>query len=371
VKQAVTHLQRGLLGRLVLPLSVVDQGVPCYKELVLRKLTVLAWLVASLSVTACNDEELLQNETPDWRVIHEELGGALLSVWGRSASDVWAVGGDNGDGTGPLVLHYDGSQWQRLQTGQTAGALWWVFGFEDGPLYMGGSGGVILRYESDQFTLLQTPSQDTVFGIWGASPNDVWAVGGASESGGGFAWRLQDDTWQLEPSVPDEVTTNAAIWKIYGTSHDDAWLVGSNGVSLHWDGDSLSAGDTGVGSSLFTVHAAADRYVAVGGLASGIIVEHGEEWTDVTPDPLPVGLSGVCLTDDGGGIAVGSLGAVYRRGGQGWHEEDTGLSLDANLHSVWIDAQGGAWAVGGQTYVEPFTDGVLIHNGAQHPPRGL
>jgi hypothetical protein len=191
---------------------------------------------------------------------------------------------------------------------------------------------------------------------------------------------LQDDTWQPEPSIPNDVTESAAIWKIYGRSRSDAWLVGSNGVSLHWDGESLSPGDTGVGSSLFTVHASGDRYVAVGGLASGIIVEYDGrpgpgaatgEWTDVTPDPLPVGLSGVSLSADGSGFAVGSLGAVYRRSAQGWHEDDTGLSLDANLHSVWIDPQGGGWAVGGQTYVEPFTDGVLIHNGADHPPRGL
>ncbi|HEX2881555.1 MAG TPA: hypothetical protein VHO25_18625, partial [Polyangiaceae bacterium] len=92
----------------------------------MRKLTVLAWTAASLSASACSDEEVQQNETSDWRVIHEELGGALLSVWGRSSSDVWAVGGDSGDGTGPLVLHYDGSRWQQLQTGQDAGTLWWV-----------------------------------------------------------------------------------------------------------------------------------------------------------------------------------------------------------------------------------------------------
>jgi hypothetical protein len=334
-------------------------------------------LLAALSASACSDDEVEHSEATDWRVIHEELDGALLSVWGTSANDVWAVGGDSGDGTGPLVLHYDGSEWQRLLTGQDAGTLWWVFGFEQGPLYMGGSGGIILRYEDEQFTLLDTPNSDTVFGIWGASANDVWAVGGASESGGGFAWRLQgDDTWQPEPSVPSTVTQNAAIWKIYGTSPSDAWLVGSNGVSLHWDGQRLSAGDTGVGSSLFTVHATAERYVAVGGLASGIVVEYEGrptmgEWTDVTPDPLPVGLSGVSLSGDAGGFAVGSLGTVYRRTDQGWREEDTGLSLDANLHSVWIDSDGGVWAVGGQTYVEPFTDGVLIHGGANHPPRGL
>lgn len=314
----------------------------------------------------------------DWQVIQEELDAALLSVWGTSSNDVWTVGGAMPDGTGPLVLHYDGTEWQRLLTGQDAGTLWWVFGFAGGPVYMGGEGGVILRYEDGQFTRLQTPGQGTVYGIWGTAPtatgpNEMWAVGGASESEGGFAWRLaNDDTWQAEPSVPSDVTAGAAIWKIFGSSRDDAWLVGSNGVSLHWDGSSLSPGDTGVGSSLFTVHAVGDRYAAVGGLASGIIVEYeGDHWRNATPDPVPAGLSGVCLKDQEGGIAVGALGTVYRRDTEGWHEEDTGLSVDGNLHSVWFDPEGGVWAVGGQTYVEPITDGVLIHGGAHHPRRGL
>lgn len=330
-----------------------------------------ALMLTLLTSSGCGDDEEPTVEKIDWRVIHENLEGALLSVWGTNADDVWAVGGDTGDGEGPLVLHYDGSEWQRMQTGQDAGTLWWVFGFEDGPLYMGGAGGVILRYEEDAFTQLQTPGQDTVFGIWGATPSDVWAVGGASESGGGFAWRLNGDRFEAEPSVPDDVTQDAAIWKLYGTARDDAWLVGSNGVALHWDGEQLSPGDTGVGSSLFTVHAAGDVYAAVGGLASGIIVEYDGHWKDVTPDPAPDALSGVCLREDGSGFAVGSLGAVYRRDPAGWQEEETGISVDGNLHSVWIDPDGGVWAVGGQTYVEPFTDGVLIYGGAHHPPRGL
>ena len=33
-------------------------------------------------------------------------------------------GVDLGDGRGPLVLHYDGSGWRRLDSGATGGALW-------------------------------------------------------------------------------------------------------------------------------------------------------------------------------------------------------------------------------------------------------
>lgn len=307
-----------------------------------------------------------------WQVVQEDLPGALLSVWGSSSADVWVVGADARDGTGPLVGHFDGQGWERVDTGLNQGTLWWVHGFSGGPLFMGGEGGLVLRYEDGDFTVMDTPDTGTVFGLWGSTPEDMWAVGGASESGGGFAWRLRGEVWQAEATLPEDITENAAIWKMAGISAEDAWLVGSNGVSLHWDGEALSEGDTGVGSSLFTVHARGGRYVAVGGLASGIIVERdAEEWVMASADPVPPGLAGVFLDQNGGGVAVGTLGAVYSRGEGGWTQVEHGLPVNQNLHATWIDEAGGVWAVGGQTFSDPLTDGVLIHRGEAVPEGGL
>jgi hypothetical protein len=303
-----------------------------------------------------------------------------LSVWGTSSTDVWAVGGDALDGSGPTVIHFDGERWSRRPTGQAQGNLWWVFGFDGGPVYMGGDGGVILRWQDPgslggepTYTLLETPSTETVYGIWGSSPDDMWAVGGASDSTGGFAWRLSGDTWEPEPSLPAEVSSTAAIWKIYGTSSSDAWLVGSNGVALHWDGSTLTQGDTGIGTSLFTVHESEGLYAAVGGTASGFIVEYEDGvWENVTPDSGPDGLSGVVLGKDGFGIAVGNFGGVYARSAEGgWVEETLDFNLGLTLHSAWIDETGAAWAVGGQVFGTVLDQGLLMHRGPSIPNGGL
>jgi hypothetical protein len=351
--------------------SLVREFPRCYARLqVHRQLLIVA---LSGALLACPTDP--PDEPADrWELVHQGLSGALLSVWGTSSTDVWAVGGDALDGTGPTVIHFDGETWSRHPTPLAQGNLWWVFGFDDGPIYMGGDGGVILRYEDGSYTVMNTPGTDTVFGIWGASPDDVWAVGGASDATGGFAWRLSGDTWTAEPSLPADVPTNAALWKMFGTSSSDAWLVGSNGVALHWDGASLQQGDTGVGTSLFTVHESDGRYVAVGGTASGIIVEYQDgAWTNATPDPAPPGLSGVVLGDDGFGIAVGSFGAVYSRSADaGWVEEQLDFNLPLSLHGTWIDDTGGVWAVGGQVYSPPLDDGLLIHRGPTAiPSEGL
>jgi hypothetical protein len=172
--------------------------------------------------------------------------------------------------------------------------------------------------------------------------------------------------------LPADVVATAALWKVFGTGATDAWLVGSNGVSLHWDGAAFARGDTGVGSSLFTVHASGGRYAAVGGLATGVIVElDGNDWLDVTPDPPPLSLSGVCLAGGEAGMAVGMLGTVYVRTGAGWTEEPTGFYLNESLHGAWIDGEGGLWAVGGRTASAPLIRGVLVHRGDPVAAGGL
>ncbi|HZO16814.1 MAG TPA: hypothetical protein VFB62_26235 [Polyangiaceae bacterium] len=328
-------------------------------------------LCAALLLTGCPDDG--ETEPPPseavFEIVHSRLSGALLSVWGTSENDVWTVGGDARDGTGPNVFHYDGSSWEQKMTGIAQGNLWWVYGFAGGPIYMGGEGGLILRYEGGTFTQMTTPDTRTVFGIWGATPEDMWAVGGQLGDTAGFAWRLSGDSWVPEPSLPAADVADAAIWKVFGTATDDAWLVGSKGRGFHWDGTALTAGNTGAMASIFTVHANAQRYAAVGGLASGFILENdGSGWALASDSPN--GMTGVCLAADDTGYAVGVFGTVYAREAGAWHSVDHGLSVQEDLHGVWLDPAGGVWAVGGRIGTDK-TDGILIHKGEKVVEGGL
>ncbi len=320
-----------------------------------------AWLLA-LAVTACGGDAGREDEAPAWAIVHQGLPGALLSVWGTAADDVWTVGGDTRDGRGPLVLRYDGAAWTRLETGEASGDLWWVYGFAGGPVYVGGTGGVILRYEGGRFTKMPTPGTGTVFGLWGAQPDAMWAVGGEAGAAG-FVWRLQGGAWVPEPSLPADVAASTAIWKVAGRGPDDVRFVGENGQAFGWDGAALAPRTTGVSTSLFTVHASAERFAAVGGQVSGVVLEdEGDGWR-VAFDGADQGLTGVCLGEGETGWAVGLYGAVYARDADGWRAEETGLRFRADLHAVWVDPDGGVWAVGGKTISPPLTDGILIHRG--------
>ena len=297
--------------------------------------------------------------------VFEHLSAGLLSVWGRSAEDVFTVGSD--DGAGPMVLHFDGAGWARLHTGETGG-LWWVHGFGEGPsgpVFMGGDGGMILRYADGAFTRFATPGTGTVFGIWGDSPSDVLAVGGTMGADG-FAWHFDGTRWTaltLPPGFAGE-----SLFKVWGLAHDDAWIVGAGGVILHYDGTALTSEVSPTRQTLFTTHAIPGRTVAVGGAGNGVLLERGLDgvWTNHAPR-LAATLIGVWLDGDAG-WAVGASGQVLRERAGRWELDDTSPGLGGNaLHSVWVDPEGGVWAAGGQVLVVPIGDGVLLHRGRAIP----
>lgn len=338
----------------------------------MHRLTVyaFAWLLAG---AACSDDT--QPVVPDagdlakWHVVHQDLDGALMTIWGSSSTDVWTAGGDTGDGKGPLVLHYDGTQWTRKLTGAT-GDVWWIHGFAGGPIFMGGKDGLIMRYQDGAFEVMTTPGLGTVFGLWGATPEDMWAVGGgAGGASGAFAWRLVNDTWVEAEGFPAELSETNALWKIFGRAANDVWLAGTNGLILRHDGNAFAEVSSATTRSLFTVHGNSQLLVAVGGYGTGTIVENdGTGWVDVSsPDLLQV--IGVYLSEDDA-YAVGIEGAVYHRGADGWKPEVTGLPVYLPFHAAWIDPEGSLWAAGGQVLSEPFVDGVLIHKGLSEIPGG-
>ncbi len=327
---------------------------------------ITALLLATELVACSGGDEALPNQPPAWTLLGAELDSALVSVWGSAEDDVWAVGADSG--SGPLVVHWDGTNMQRVDTG-LSGNLWWVFGFANGPLFVGGADGLIARYEDGVFSVLPTPGRATVFGLWGSAPDDMWAVGG-TEGGadGAFAWRLEGDAWIEAPGFPADLSTHAAVWKIWGSAPDDAWLVGTSGLALHWDGASFGTENLGGGESFFTVHEAGGRYTAVGGGGSGIVFENdGSDWQRADDRSSLPALAGVRMTSAEHGYAVGRFGAFVERANGHWTAAP-GPDTSDTLHAVWVDERGGVWVVGGELDAEPLVHGVMAYRGV-HPPR--
>ena len=71
-----------------------------------------------------------------------------------------------------------------------------------------------------------------IYDIWGAKPNDVWAV---SPGGAYHLWHYDGKSWS-----PDSNRNLYGLESIYGFSSDDIWAGGGGGRLYHYDGKTWS-----------------------------------------------------------------------------------------------------------------------------------
>ncbi|HSR99779.1 MAG TPA: hypothetical protein VLM79_22150 [Kofleriaceae bacterium] len=320
----------------------------------LRRLRLLApWL--ALWLAACGES----GGSSSWKLLASEQPAALLSVWGTTADNVWVVGGRSELAGAPTILHRSGGAWTRVDSNQRGIDLWWVFGFDGGDVYFTGSGGAILRYRNAQFERMVTPRTGTIFGLWGASPDDLWAVGSGDDNRG-IVWHYDGIAW-TDAAVPAGVP--GLVLKVHGQRSNDVWISCASGVTLHWDGAQLTRVDTGTGSSLFSIVTTPDVVIAVGGGPGvGEIFEHTATGWTAQPQLVPVAWRGVAA-GNGVAYAVGEAGVVAHRVDGLWSIVQQDVTQLA-FHAAWVDASGGLWGVGGMFDTLPLTSaGILTYYG--------
>lgn len=325
----------------------------------------LVLCASALSLLACV-------EPPQWQVTASGLDEALMSISGSSEKDVWAVGADTG--AGPLVLHFDGTTWTRSATG-VKGALWWAHAFPDGTAFFGGVRGMILEWNGEAFVRHETPglARQTVFGVWGSSRSDVYAVGSGTSGRRGFIWHYDGTAW-TEVAMPADVPLHngetPGLFKVWGRSADDVWMVGGDGLVLHKTASGWERKESGRTDTLFTVNGNKTQVFISGGGATSVLLESdGATFKDVSPGSVGLvqGVSGD-PTDATVAWATGESGSVFQRTSKGWAPIVHKLPIDVeSLHAVWLDPKGGVWAVGGKV-ITTLTGGAIIRLALKNAP---
>ncbi len=314
-------------------------------------------LLVALSVAACDPK-------PRFTEPVQHPDAAFMSVGGTGPDDVWVVGAQPHPQEGPVVLRTRDGAWERVETGQLH-PIWWVHAFTDGPTFLGGGGATVLRVDGDEVTRTPTPVffGNTVFGVWGASPDAVWAVGGFAGRDG-FVWRYDGASW-TEIDLPDDLPRSASgeipsLFKVWGRAADDVWVVGGLGTVLHYDGDDWTVVPSGTDEALFTVIGDADEVIAVGGGAQGVVIRGGPAgFVDDTPRGAPL-LQGLTLDARGRIWVAGQGGYAARRDRRDWREMDLGLAeAPQSIHALWSDGEGAIWGAGGGVLSPNLDEGVV------------
>lgn len=285
---------------------------------------------------------------PAWEPAFDASGvGWLLNVASSSDTDVWVVGGSPSDG---VAWHFDGTAWSEVPLDASVPLLNWTMPFTPSDAFMVGNGGTVLRWDGSSFTPMASGTTEDLWGVWGAAPNDVWAVGGSGFPGATATLIHYDGTsWQPVTIPPLERADVRAFFKVWGSSASDVWVVGQRGAVLHYDGATWEERLVGASQDLIAVWGTGpDHVVMVGGRGNGIVVTwNGSEYRTENLAPLP-GLNGVWMDGDRVFHAVGIEGTLVTVDFDtlAWTDDDA-TTTRLTYHAIHGDASGRLWAVGG------------------------
>lgn len=242
-----------------------------------------------------------------WLPVTSEAEVTLYDAWGPDASDLYVVGEQG------LLFHHDGTSLTKVgdlikDSGKTD--LRGIYGFgKQGPIFTVGGGGYAAAQIGGTWKKTATPTTYVLHAVWGASADDVWAVGnlGVILHWTGTAWAPYADS-----------PTKATLYDVWGRSASDVYAAGANGVLIHFDGTGWSVLRANTTSNLRAVWGRDAKDVYAVGANATIMHFNGLYWTQVK------------VEDDGDKPVV------------------------AELFDVWASSADDVWAVG--------QDGLMVHH---------
>lgn len=255
----------------------------------------------------------------------------LFGVHGAAANQVWAVG------AGGDLVFFNGTSWavQDSDTNQNLLAVDVVSGSQ--ALAVGNRRAVSL-WNGTEWSATVAPLSNVAFpAIWAADDDRVW-FGGA----GGLIVR-----WNGQQFVNTVSGTNRAINGMWGLDHSNIWAVGANGTILKWDGTVWAAQTSGVPETLNGVWGTSATQVWAVGAAGTILRWNGTTWSRVTSGTTE-SLNAVWARDASNAWAVGQRGTILKWSGTSWASQSSGgirgnmLSVWGSGTSVWAGGAGGA-----------------------------
>jgi hypothetical protein len=278
----------------------------------------------------------------------------LTGVTATSAGNAWAVGftqPNNGSGAGTLILHWNGSSWQRVPSPSpgTFASLTGVAATSASNAWAVGSAGkiLILHWNGTSWRRVHSPGiRGSVQSVAASSGRAAWAVGFIGNSGGTgipptnrpLIMRWNGRAWQrVSPHLAPGLGN---LRGVAVTASSRAWAVGCAGCSAEGAGDQLI--EQWNGASWQRVHAPGPDTLA--GLNAVAATSASNAWAVGTPDGTP-----------------GHTTGIVHWNGHTWRTQPS-ANPGGQVHVTGIAATSAdnAWAVGETEATSPFK-GVISH----------
>lgn len=283
--------------------------------------------------------------------------GTLSGLGGTEASNIWAVGASG------LTQHFNGTSWSSVARRSGFQITSICSAAPKATLWAVGVSGSFLSV-SDAEVTLSNQSGLPINSVWASSPTDVWVATI------GTVLHYNGSDWTNAYVAPDD--SMAGIW---GSGPSNVFAVGQKGDIARFDGSSWATalvnpavGATGY-HALFGI--APDNVYAVG---NGGLVEHfdGSTWSFVvrTGTGNLRGVWGGVTTHDFYAVADDRTAYMQPSGGS-WKAMGFSPANTRGLHAMFATAPTNVWATGdsgvvyqlvsGTTFSVPATTGTLTN----------
>lgn len=211
----------------------------------------------------------------------------------------------------------------------------------------------------------------TVYGLWGAALDDLYAVGSITGRNG-FIWHYDGKEWRdlpLPEGLPLTAFNNVpGFFKVWGQNAESVYIVGGKGQMLHGNAaDGFKLVSTEASGSLFTVHGDAHEVIAVGGAQTGVFVTGDSSEPHGHRLRLPAGPGRVRHAGPRVRQRPARRDLPARTLGRVAQARHRSLARPGVLHALWDRPKGGVWAVGGNVISGTQGNGGLVYGGEGVP----
>jgi hypothetical protein len=272
----------------------------------------------------------------------DNLGtGNVVAVWGSSASDVWAMyTSPIGAGQQTFLRRWNGSAWEAVIT--LSGYYYGLWGNAQNNYWAVNNNGQAIHFDGVSWSTPMPISSGIVFvQVWGASANDVWALGGSTVG----HWT---GSWGSTTRSDFAVQTRGAISGRTGSGEVFAGGVSNSAPAvLHRNGANFTVEPVpGCGDARAVWAGPADAWALTGPIiANGSCtlqptVAHLENGTWADKGKLPGAASGQALwgTSSRDLFAAGQSGTnagLFHYNGTSWTPAFTPTSGATHFYAVW------------------------------------
>ncbi len=236
----------------------------------------------------------------------------LKAIWGSSQDNIFAVGWDG------FILHNDGTGWTPFDYSQFPSYIMethfrCIWGTSENDIFIGGNDGMILHYDGIKWEKMETGVQKAIYGIWGSSGSNVFAVGYS------FVLHYDGEKWDNV-----NIAAQGLLDAIWGSSDSDIFIAGDRGIIFHYDGETWTQMESNTGESLRSLWGTGPANVFAAG-KSVIVHWDGNTWKPM--DVPDVGYYDIWGFSEDDIFAVGNNGVIIRYNGNNWTMMESGTTM--------------------------------------------